>query len=202
MTDHATLKSDIATFMQRDDLTSVIPTIVRLTEDRIADEVRIRQMENRTTLTIDGENGADIPDKFLGLRGLHRNDSTYFELEYLPPNAFWNRSEAHVAGTPFWYTLEAGKIYFAPYFSSTEYAEAVFWKEFDRLSGDQDTNWLLTNRYRVYLYGAQAEAKAFVEDDEQAGKWASAFTNAVQKLNTNNQRAVRGLSTIRVSRVP
>lgn len=202
MTTHATLKADIEVFLHRDDLDAVIPTLVRLAEARIRKDVRVMAMENATTLTIDGQNGAAVPSGYLAMRRLYRDDPTRHELEYAPPNSFWSRPEAHIIGTPSLYTIEDDKFLFAPYPGETSYAKLLFYRAFDALSGDSDTNWLLTNHYDVYLYACLAEAKAFIEDDEQAGKWATAYSNAKESVNRNNQRAVRGLSMVRHSRVP
>lgn len=51
MTTYATLKSDIAGWLLRDDLTAAIPSFIRLAEAAIRRDVRIRQMLKVSTLT-------------------------------------------------------------------------------------------------------------------------------------------------------
>ena len=53
LTNYSELKSSIADFLNRDDLTSVIPTFISLAEAQFARDLRHYKMENRATGTID-----------------------------------------------------------------------------------------------------------------------------------------------------
>ena len=55
LTNYAELKSSIADFLNRDDLTSVIPTFISLAEAQFARDLRHYKMENRATGTIDSQ---------------------------------------------------------------------------------------------------------------------------------------------------
>ena len=60
----AELKSSIADFLNRDDLTSVIPTFIKLAEADINRNVRHWRMENRATAEVDSQYSA-IPTDLL-----------------------------------------------------------------------------------------------------------------------------------------
>ena len=55
LTNYSELKSSIADFLNRDDLTSVIPTFISLAEAQFARDLRHYKMENRATGTIDSQ---------------------------------------------------------------------------------------------------------------------------------------------------
>ena len=55
LTNFSELKSSIADFLNRDDLTSVIPTFISLAEAQFARDLRHYKMENRATGTIDSQ---------------------------------------------------------------------------------------------------------------------------------------------------
>jgi len=63
------LKSHIADWLMRGDLTSVIPTFVRLTEGELNRDLRVRQMLVRATSTVEpfasGSTFISLPTDFL-----------------------------------------------------------------------------------------------------------------------------------------
>ena len=50
--DYATLKSNIAAFLARDDLTAQIPTFIDLAEARMSRELETRSQERRARATV------------------------------------------------------------------------------------------------------------------------------------------------------
>jgi len=183
---YATLKSDIANYLARDDLTSDIPTMIRLAESLIRNDVRVMDMVRHTTMSVNSQRIA-MPDGFLSAVSLHM-DAQNKKLDFVTPYDFYNDSRAGRSGSPEIFTTEGSYFLFAPHTSETIFAKLTFYQAYDRMSGEGDTNWLLENHYDVYLYASLAQAKAFIEDDEQAGKWAQAYTLSVDKLHTSDRR--------------
>lgn len=183
---YATLKSDVANYLARDDLTSDIPTMIRLAESMIRNDVRIADMVRQTTMSVNAQRIA-MPDNFLSAVSLYM-DAQNKQVEFRTPYDFYNDSRNGLTGTPEIFTTEGSYFLFAPYTTDTTFAKLTYYQAYDQLSGDGDTNWLLQNHYDVYLFAALAQAKAFIEDDEQAGKWAQAYTLSVDKLHTSDRR--------------
>lgn len=190
MTTHATLKTDIALYMARDDLEVYIPTFIRLAESRIAKDVRVRAMETSTDLTLSSQS-VSIPSGFLAARRLYFDSTTQRGLTYVTPDAFYKSSLYTAAGNPSTFTIEGDNFVFAPAPSGSPVAKLLYFKKFDALAAEADTNWLLENAYDVYLYACLAETKAFIEDDEQAAKWASVYKDSVANLNKVERRSRR-----------
>ncbi len=67
------LKTAIANWAERDDLTSRIPEFIALAEDRIALDLRVRPMETSADITISAQTAA-LPTGFLGVRRLVLDD--------------------------------------------------------------------------------------------------------------------------------
>jgi hypothetical protein len=53
ITNYTTLQSTVADYLNRTDLTSIIPTFIQLAESQINRDVRHYEMETRSTATID-----------------------------------------------------------------------------------------------------------------------------------------------------
>jgi hypothetical protein len=201
MTDFAILKADVADYMARDDLTSAIPTFVRLAESRIRDKVRVRDMETTADLAISSQSTA-LPAGFLGLRRLIMDSTTYRAMEYIPPDSAWRNRNLMTGGNPEKYTIEGNNLVVFPGPGSAIDAKITYFKAYDALSEDADTNWLLTNAYDVYLYSTMAEAKSYIEDDEQAAKYLNQFNAACDRVNDTARRSRQGAILSRANNAP
>lgn len=183
MTNLATLKADVAQYLARDDLAADMPTFVRLAESRIRRDVRVRDMEAANdAFTVDSQTKA-LPTGFIAMRRIIIDSTTARTLTYLPPERFWDARVSHESGTPEVFTIEGGNIHFAPVPGSAVTAKMTYFKSYDALVNENDTNWLIANAYDIYLYAVLAEAKAFIEDDEQAAKWQNQYETAVAREN-------------------
>lgn len=192
MTTYATLQSDIENWLIDDDVTNMAPTFVRLAEASIRRDVRCRAMETTATLTITSGT-ASAPTGFLEARRLILDSATSWALDYMPPDALYSASVYGDSGSAIVYTIEGDSIVFRP--ATTETALLLYVKAFDALSGSTDTNWLLTNAYDVYLYGALAHSAPYLKDDSRVQLWDAAYRRAVDAVNkTENRSRMMGAS--------
>ena len=68
---YSELKTSVANYLNRDDLTSVIPDFITLTENRLNRELRIRANVARAqTTTTSGTAFYDLPDDLIELRNI------------------------------------------------------------------------------------------------------------------------------------
>ena len=70
LTTFAGLKSSIADWLNRSDLTTQIPDFIALAEADFNAKLRIRQMEQIDAITIDSETES-VPTGFIGVRSLY-----------------------------------------------------------------------------------------------------------------------------------
>ena len=132
-----------------------------------------------------------LPSGFIAMREFTADSTTDRPLEYQPPEVCWSNANYTCGGPSVAYTIEGTSLSVFP-FTANQTVKINYWKAFDALSQDADTNWLLTNAYDVYLYGTLMEAKAFIEDDSQVQKWTAAFDTAVENLNRTGNRQRQG----------
>ena len=186
MTTYAILKSDIAGWLLRDDLTAAIPSFVRLAEASIRRDLRIRQMLRTYTLTISSQSQA-LPEDFMEMERIVL-DSTVGQLTYLPPSALFNNSAYTDGGNPCYYTIEGDYLITAPDATGND-ALISYYKAYSALTNDSDTNWLLTNAYDVYLYGALSHASPYIKEDERVNLWNAGYKDAIANLNRAERRS-------------
>lgn len=187
MTTYATLKSDIAGWVLRDDLTSAIPTFVRLAEASIRRDVRVRAMIRTNTLTLTAQS-TPLPEDYLEMVRVVRDAASDWALSYMPPEALYSNTVYRDSGTPAFYTVEGTDFVTAPDGTGSDLLLS-YYRAFTALSNDTDTNWLLTNAYDIYLYGALTHAAPYIKDDERVALWNAGYNNAVTMVNRADRRS-------------
>jgi len=91
ITTYSELKTAIANFLARDDLTSVIPDFISLAEGRLSRELETRSQEKRATATLTvGDEYTALPTDLRELRMVKLNGDPEQVLEYMSPVALHN----------------------------------------------------------------------------------------------------------------
>ena len=181
LTNYGELKTAIQNWAERDDLDTRIPEFIELTEDAIGRELRVRDMETSTDLTVSSQETA-LPTRFVQQRRLYR-DNEASRLEYHPPEDFWIRNSKDETGTPKLYTIEGDNLVVAPAPATSQTFKLLYFRSYAPLSDDVDTNWVLTNARGLYLFGALLELSMFNEDEVGALKWSIRWDNLLEKVH-------------------
>jgi hypothetical protein len=185
------LKSEIASFLNRDDLTANIDTFIDLAETRHARDLRIREMESVSTsiTTVAGTQSYDLPTGYLELRYAMLQTSPYTMLQYMTPADFFRvYNEGEGNGLSVYYTIVGKKIYLGHTPDSANVLELGFFQRATALSSSNTSNDILTNFPDLYLYGSLAETSPFLMQDERLAVWSSLYKEGVRTANESAQR--------------
>lgn len=190
---YAELKTALANFSDRTDLTSRLGEFVALAETRIfygsqeapfvSDPLRVRAMETSTDLTINAQSVA-LPTRYLGLRRQYISGDNGAKINCMSPDAFWGKyAGPSWSGPPMDFTVEGEYFVFGPTPDATYTGKCLYWQKFAALSSDSDTNWLLTNAPGAYLQGALIELYDYLKDWEAKQQAHNAFAGVINGLN-------------------
>lgn len=182
---YGTLKTAIADYLQRDDLTTHIPMFVELATARLSDELRTPEMETVVTTTLTGEWTA-LPTDFRAMKLLEADGDV---LEYRTPWQLQKYVEAATYLGVAVYTIQdmQFRVYPAP---TDTTVDLTYYAALSSLSSDSDSNWLLLKRPDVYLRAAIFEARDFLHDEARVVR-AGAF---VDKYIAEANRSARHIS--------
>lgn len=184
------LKTAVANYLNRSDLTSYIPDFIRLGERRIfyggdnpypTPPVRIPAMQNRATGSLSGVPSSSIsfPTGFLEVIRIRASDGNkYWTLDYAPPNRLTEGEND--TDVPSHYTFLNNEIEISGSGSASYTLD--YYKAFTSLTNDTDTNWLLTNAPDAYLFAALTESSSFI-NDERLPAWFGFYKSIVSSLN-------------------
>jgi len=200
------LKDAIADWLDRSDLTARIPDFIALAEARINRELRIRPMEVRSTMyaTVD-QQYFNLPGGYIQMRNIQLNTNPTTPLEYITPEMLDRLYGSSATGKPRAYTLIGDEIQLAPIPDSAYQVEMAFYEKFtplgDGSAGTVTSNWLTANAPDVLLYGALMEAEPFIKNDERIPVWLNGYSNAIDKIQKQDQRDRHSGSAMRVRNI-
>jgi hypothetical protein len=187
ITTYAELKSSIANWLNRDDLTSVIPDFISLAEAQIARDVRHWRQEKRVTTPVN-EQYENLPIDWLEMIQIQLTAGG--RLQVISAAELQNRKEASlVAYKPKYYRLTSDQIEFYPAPDSSYEVAMQYYARVPALTDTDTTNWVLTDYPDIYLYGALVHAAPYLNDDQRINIWASLYQSAVDALDQDNKKS-------------
>jgi len=184
------LKTTIADYLNRDDLTSVIPSFITLAEAKFNRKLRMRQMLKRATATIDTQYFA-YPADWLQAKEfiLNTNPITYMEFVTDKQANELRQNQIIASGKPQYYTIVGTQIEVIATPDTGYTGELTYYGKITALSDSNTSNWLLAYAPDLYLYGALLEASPYLKDDERLATWSTLYTNSLGDMEVADQRA-------------
>jgi hypothetical protein len=191
LTNYSELKSSIADFLNRDDLTAVIPTFISLAEAQFARDLRHYQMENRATGTIDSQYMTK-PSDWLETIRINITTANTRPLDLLSSQAMVDKRANYLdlTGIPRYYRHSENQFEFFPSPDDSYGVELLYYQRVPALSDSNTTNWLLTEAPDAYLYGSLVHSAPYLSEDQRTAIWAQLFGAAMQRLNQSSDEAV------------
>ena len=188
---YTALKASIADFLNRDDLTAVIPDFITLAEAQINRDVRHWNMEARSS---GQQSVADeymqYPADWVETIRLHLTATGTTVVNLISRDAMADKraSAEDVSGTPIYYTHADGQFQLYPTPSEDTDFELLYYQKIPSLSSNSD-NWLLLDSPDVYLYGSLLHSAPYLAEDQRVAIWAQMYSAAVARLNEASESA-------------
>jgi hypothetical protein len=187
---YAELKTSIGDWLNRSDLTSVIPDFISLAEAQIERTLRARQMIVRANASFDAQYGA-VPSDFLEAKSLKLTSTNpQSPLSFLSIDALDAEMTKYTAsGKPKFFGVVGGQLRIVPTPDATYTTELTYYAKLAKLSSSNTTNWLLTSSPDIYLYGSLLQAAPYLQDDARIQTWATLYERALNDLQTADDRS-------------
>ena len=183
ITTYSELKTSIASWLNRDDLTAVIPDFIALAEADFNRKLRHYKMVERVDATLDSRY-VQLPNNWLETMRFAITSGTTNRLEAITVDDMlkYREDTADASGRPKFYTHigEAIEVYPTP---DDEYAmQLTYYEQIPSLSDSNTYNWLLQSDPDVYLYGALLQSAPYLLDDNRIMVWTGLYQNALGSL--------------------
>ena len=193
ITTYAELKTNIADFLNRDDLTSVSSTFVSLAEADLNRQIRHWRQEKRSTASIDTQYSA-IPADMLEVIRFYITSGDTRPLELISQAEMLDRKfrNLNTSGQPAYYAVTAGELEVYPVPDGIYTSELYYFGKTDALSDSNTSNWILEHYPDAYLYGSLIHSAPYLKDDARIQVWAALYQNAIDAINRASEKAKFG----------
>ena len=196
----AELKVAAANWLDRSDLTDRIPEFITLAEARFNRILRIRDMETVSTAisTTAGTREYSLPTGFVQMKEFHLSTDPITPLSYITPEMMSRMWAGSSKAKPQVFTIIADNVRLGPNPDAVYTTSMLYYKKFTALSASNTTSDMLTNNPDVYLYGTLLEAEPFIMNDERVALWATAFKQAIDDIQFQDNKDRHSGSQLRV----
>ena len=189
------LKASIANWLNRSDLSDEIADdFIKLTEADFNAKLRIRQMEQIDTITIDSETET-VPSGFISVRSFYLLlSSVKYPLEYITPHNLFEIRGGSRSGRPRSYTIEADneteQFRFGPSPDTSYTGYLSYYKNIEALSSSNASNPILDKHPGIYLYGSLYHAANFLGgmDPDQKQNFLQMYIAAMERCENNDRQ--------------
>lgn len=190
VTSYATLQTEIANELARDDLTADIPLFIQMCENELHARLHLRNEE--TALSLDISSGvATVPTDFKKLKHAYYLSGTIAcPLKWASiEQVYEDYPDRSSSGVPNLISREAGNFVFGQVADDgTAVLKGVYYAKQDPLR-TTDPSWYVTNHPEALLYGSLLHAAPFLEDDQRILTWTNLFERAIDSIEKENDAA-------------
>lgn len=197
ITTYSALKSAVADWLNRSDLTARIPDFISLGEARLNRTLRAREQQGVATATVDTEFFA-IPADFEEFKAFRIADAQGSARELIlatPEQISASRADSWAVGVPRFVTLVGDQFQLWPAPDQAYSGTLTYVRSIPALSDGAPTNWLLTEAPDLYLYAALMAAGPYLRDAEALATFTALFDQTVEEIRKADKPVVGPLRT-------
>lgn len=192
ITDYTSLQTAAVEYLARDQdatLIARVPTFVQLFEAKMNRELFVRQMEQRSSATVDSTiTDAEfvlLPSDFQSMRRVRLSSVTGKPcLEFRSGTQMdeLRLQSGNVAAQPRYFTIFGSEMELLPTPDQNYTLEMVYRQNVPALANNS-SNWLLAMAPDLYLYGTLLETAPYIKEDARIQTWGAGFQSARDSLN-------------------
>ena len=186
---YSDLKTSIAGYLARSDLTSQIPDFITFAENRLRRELRIRQMlKSVTTSTVSGDSTVELPADFIEIRDFVVLTNPIQPMSYSSPSALSNDPRASEVGVPKSYTILANEFLLSPPPDGIYTLRMLYFAAPAYLSSTNASNVFLNIAPDALLYASLIEAEPYLYNDARINTWGTMYDRAIASLAKSDEQ--------------
>lgn len=178
LTTYDNLKTSVGDWLNREDLSAVIPDFIELAENRIYHELRSPVNEKTILLTLSSDGYATLPSDFLEVKDVFWNYNPLYRVTLSQLHSYVERTGA----APEVFARETYRFRFfpVPTVLGTDELRMIYYYDPGRLTASATSNVVFAAAPELYLYGALVEAAQYLGSD--GARWENGYQTAFGRL--------------------
>ena len=198
---YAELKTAIANYLNRSDLTSDLDTFIDNVEAELNRRLRTKDMIKRATATADSQY-LTVPTDWIEAINVEitSNDFSPLFQQSIESLDVYRKSNNNSVGQPVYFAMVDDSIELAPT-PDVEYTlQLTYYAKISALSDTNTSNFVSVSHPDVYLYGALKHASIFLMEDERIPMFTQQFEKALEEMRLEQEKAAFGKGSLMMRR--
>ncbi len=195
------LKTNIANFLNRSDLTSQLDFFIDATEAEFNRRLRVKDMIKRATATADAQY-MSLPTNWLEAINVEitSNDFSPLFQQSIESLDVYRKANNNSTGQPVYFAMVDDSIELAPT-PDVEYTlQLTYYAKISALSDSNTSNFVSVSHPDVYLYGALKHASIFLMEDDRIPMFTQQFEKALEEMRLEEEKAAFGKGSLMMRR--
>lgn len=191
------LKTSLANWLARSDLTSYLDDFIDLAEERLCRDIRLRATEATMNVTL-ASGVAAIPTDYVQMKHVFIAGSPTQPLEVKESTWIYDQYPTRSSdGKPHFVAEDGANFIFGPYPDSSTYVlGGQYWKKPAALTTAAPTNEWTDNCPDVLLWACLCETAPFLKDDQRTLVWEEKYERSKTRVMRSEKKRTRKGSRI------
>ena len=191
------LKTQIADFLNRSDLTSKLDFFIDATEGELNRRLRTKDMVVRATATADGQY-LSLPTDWLEAINVEISSGDFTPLlqQSIESLDVYRKANDNTSGQPVFFSIVDKSLELAPTPDTSYTLQLTYYASIAALSSTNTTNFVSPGPPDVYLYGCLKHASIYLMEDERVNKFSQLFEKALEEMRMEQERAEFGKGSL------
>ena len=187
------LKTAIADWVDRSDLTAKLGDFIALAEADIRPTLFVSQMEQRAYATASTSSPyLALPTNFISVRRVQIvSGGIDYQIQEIPASDM-SRLDDGGSGMPRYYSIVGEQFQFSPQPDAEYRVEITYFKDVPELSDSNTTNWILDDYPTVYLFGALKHCAIYIYDSAKAAEFSVLYEKALNDMKKQSRKRQYG----------
>jgi len=198
---YAELKTAIANYLNRSDLTSDLDTFIDNVEAELNRRLRTKDMIKRATATADSQY-LTVPTDWIEAINVEitSNDFSPLFQQSIESLDVYRKSNNNSTGQPVYFAMVDDSIELAPTPDGEYTLQLTYYAKISALSDTNTSNFVSVSHPDVYLYGALKHASIFLMEDERIPMFTQQFEKALEEMRLEQEKAAFGKGSLMMRR--
>ncbi len=194
---YAELKTAIANYLNRSDLTSDIDTFIDNVEAELNRRLRTKDMIKRATATADSQYLA-VPTDWIEAINVEitSNDFSPLFQQSIESLDVYRKANNNSTGQPVYFAMVDDSIELAPTPDAEYTLQLTYYAKISALSDSNTSNFVSVSHPDVYLYGALKHASIFLMEDDRIPMFTQQFEKALEEMRLEQEKAEFGKGSL------
>ena len=191
------LKTQIADFLNRSDLTSKLDFFIDATEGELNRRLRTKDMVVRATATADSQY-LSLPTDWLEAINIEITSGDFTPLlqQSIESLDVYRKANDNNSGQPVFFSIVDKTLELAPTPDTSYTLQLTYYASIAALSSTNTTNFVSIGHPDVYLYGCLKHASIYLMEDERVNMFSQLFEKALEEMRMEQERAEFGKGSL------